>query len=130
MYIHNRQNNIPMLVECLDNSLSGTPMFGLRWNPAHVVSALATAALFEPSRKRMVKLGAMKMLVGAIEGVGVCVSLSVRLSVCLRGVVVTHTCMHTFMHTHIHTHIYIYIHIHTHNTHTRRTRRSRCLSSL
>jgi hypothetical protein len=52
-----RQKNVDNLVTCLQCALKDRPMFGMLWNSSHLVRAIATAALFEPSRVKMAKLG-------------------------------------------------------------------------
>eukprot|EP00282_Hemiselmis_andersenii_P041292 CAMPEP_0172066540 /NCGR_PEP_ID=MMETSP1043-20130122/11212_1 /TAXON_ID=464988 /ORGANISM="Hemiselmis andersenii, Strain CCMP441" /LENGTH=409 /DNA_ID=CAMNT_0012726699 /DNA_START=273 /DNA_END=1503 /DNA_ORIENTATION=+ len=62
-----RQTNVSQMVACLRNALLGKPMYGIRWVPDNLVYALATAALYEPSRKRMAKLGAYQLLTAAVD---------------------------------------------------------------
>uniref|UniRef100_A0A7S0W201 Armadillo repeat-containing domain-containing protein n=1 Tax=Hemiselmis tepida TaxID=464990 RepID=A0A7S0W201_9CRYP len=62
-----KQTNVSQMVTCLRTSLLGRPMYGVRWVPDNLVYALATAALYEPSRKRMAKLGAYQLLTAAVD---------------------------------------------------------------
>lgn len=64
-----RQRNVQMMVTCLDLSLQGNTMHGLHWTPDHIVFSLATMALFDPSRRKMAKLGVYAHLTAAIDRV-------------------------------------------------------------
>lgn len=62
LIFNDRQDNIPSLVSCLEASLHNQKVYGILWNPRHLVQALATAILFEPNMRKAAKLGADKHL--------------------------------------------------------------------
>ena len=63
-----RQPNIPDVVRCLGHAIHGTKMYGITWNPRHVLHAVSTLMLFEPNHRQLVKAGIDALLILVVFG--------------------------------------------------------------
>lgn len=64
-----RQTNVSQMIRCFKLAIEGKPMYGIVWFPDNILFALSTAALYEPSRKKMAKLGLYDRLSNVIDKV-------------------------------------------------------------
>eukprot|EP00802_Teleaulax_amphioxeia_P009782 Tamp_09803.p1 GENE.Tamp_09803~~Tamp_09803.p1 ORF type:complete len:611 (-),score=99.95 Tamp_09803:293-2053(-) len=63
-----KMRNIPEVVLCLKHALEGKALYGLVWNPRHVLKAINTLMLFEPNHRLLVKAGVDDLLVRVVFG--------------------------------------------------------------